>query len=69
MPRFHLAFDYPGTNGERVSGDQVVERDTIEEAAQHIARERRLKEIHIRRRYFTVDELPEIIDRIFKVEK
>lgn len=48
MPRFHLTFNYPGTRGECVSGSLWTVRDSIEDAAEHIAAQRGLTSIHIR---------------------
>jgi hypothetical protein len=48
MKRFALTFDYPGTCGETVMGDQVVTCDSIEDAARFLASQRHLKAIHIR---------------------
>jgi hypothetical protein len=49
MPRFHLTFEYPGTCGETVVGKPVtVTRETLQDAAEYCATQRRLTSIHIR---------------------
>jgi hypothetical protein len=48
MPRFALTFAYPGTCGETVVGTHILSRDTLQEAVEHLARERGLASIHIR---------------------
>jgi hypothetical protein len=67
MPRFHLSFDYTSRHDKCVSGDQVVIRDSLEEAVEHIARERGLSSIHIRKRHFLGKPASEseVIDRHF----
>jgi hypothetical protein len=48
MPRFALPFDYPGTHNETVVGTHILSRDTLQDAAEHIATQRGLASIHIR---------------------
>lgn len=70
MARFHLSFDYQHRNDScaRSSGEQVVVRDTLEEAVRHIARDRGLSSIHVRKRYFSGKPASEaeVIDRNFE---
>lgn len=67
MPRFHLSFDYSSKHDKRVSGDQVVIADTLDQAVRHIARDRSLRTIHIRKRYWSGKPASdaETIDREF----
>lgn len=60
MPRFHLSFDYPHPHGGLVVGNQIVIRDSLEEAAKYIARQRSQSKIHIRNQYFVDGEMKEI---------
>jgi hypothetical protein len=46
--RFHLTFEYPDRLGAKATGSQTVTRDTIEDAAEYVAAQRRLASIKIR---------------------
>lgn len=69
MPRFHLSFDYQRLeHSSRSSGDHVVIADNLDEAVLRIARDRGLKSIHIRKRFFSGKPAgdAEIINRDFQ---
>jgi hypothetical protein len=46
--RFALTFDYPGHCGETIVGSHILTRDSLEDAAERVARERGRTSIHIR---------------------
>lgn len=69
MPRFHLSFDYQNARGARSHGDQVIIADAIEDAVRQIARERGVREVHVRKRHFygKPASASETIDRTFTI--